>query len=164
VRVTADRVNPDKFYALDNNTLFLSTDKGEHFRPVNTGIKTEGSLVRVSAVFGLEGEIWITGGNRLYHSSSSGYDIRQIENVEKAYAVGFGKAAPESDYPVVYLIGVIDGIYGVFRSTDRADTWIRINDDLHQYGSMDYIAGDENIYGRVYIGTHGRGIIYGDPL
>lgn len=163
-RVTADRINTDKFYAFNNNTLYLSTNKGAHFRPVNTNIVTGGSLVRVHAVFGLEGEIWITTGSRLYHSSNSGFDVRQINNVEKAYAVGFGKAAPESDYPTVYLVGVVDGIYGVFRSTDRADTWIRINDDMHQYGSMDYVAGDEQIYSRVYIGTHGRGIIYGDPL
>lgn len=164
VRVTADRVNPDKFYAFDNNTLYLSTDKGAHFKAVRAGLEAGGSLVRVCTVFGLEGEIWITGGDRLYHSTNSGYDTRQVENVEKAYAVGFGKAAPDSDYPAVYLVGVVNDIYGVFRSTDRADSWIRINDDMHQYGSMDYVAGDEHIYGRVYVGTHGRGIIYGDPL
>ncbi len=163
-RVTADRANPDKFYAFDDNTLYLSTDKGEHFIPVNTGIRAERYPVRVSAVFGHEGEIWITGGDLLYHSSNSGFEVRPVENVEKAYAVGFGKAAPGSDYPAVYLIGLVNGTYGVFRSTDRAVSWVRINDDQHQYGSMDYIAGDEQVYGRVYIGTHGRGIIYGDPL
>jgi hypothetical protein len=164
VRITADRVNPDKFYAFDNSTIYLSTDKGEHFIPVKTGIDTEGYFVRIQAVFGHEGDIWIAGGNRLYHSSNSGFDVRQIEHVEKVYAVGFGKAAPETDYPAIYLIGMVDGKYGVFRSTDKANSWIRINDDQHQYGSMDYVAGDELVYGRVYIGTHGRGIIYGDPL
>ena len=41
---------------------------------------------------------------------------------------------------------------------------MRINDDQHQWGRAGdtAITGDPRIYGRVYIGTNGRGIIYGD--
>src|SRR5262249_28309780 len=42
-------------------------------------------------------------------------------------------------------------------------TWVRINDDQHQWGTANAaIAGDPRVYGRVYIATNGRGIIYGD--
>ena len=45
----------------------------------------------------------------------------------------------------------------------RHPGWLRINDDLHQWGwTGQTITGDPRIYGRVYIGTNGRGIIYGD--
>jgi hypothetical protein len=59
---------------------------------------------------------------------------------------------------------VVNGQYGFFRSDDTARTWVRINDDQHQYGLVLHICGDMQEYGRVYVGTHGRGIIMGAPL
>ena len=44
------------------------------------------------------------------------------------------------------------------------ESWVRINDDQHQRGLLLHITGDAKQYGRVYVGTHGRGIVYGDPL
>jgi hypothetical protein len=42
-------------------------------------------------------------------------------------------------------------------------TWSRINDDAHQYGSINYaITGDMRQYGIVFVGTNGRGVVYGD--
>lgn len=41
--------------------------------------------------------------------------------------------------------------------------WVRINDDQHQYGTTNSaITGDPRIFGRVYVGTNGYGIVYGD--
>jgi hypothetical protein len=41
---------------------------------------------------------------------------------------------------------------------------VRINDDQHQYGSTNAaITGDPRVFGRVYVSTNGRGIIYGEP-
>ena len=55
------------------------------------------------------------------------------------------------------------GVYGVYRSDDKAESFIRINDDEHQYASINYaITGDLRKYGRVFFGTNGRGVIYGD--
>ncbi|WP_260117263.1 hypothetical protein [Pseudoduganella rivuli] len=39
---------------------------------------------------------------------------------------------------------------------------MRINDDQHnRYGSNHVITGDPKTFGTVYIGTNGRGIVYG---
>src|SRR5436309_14600727 len=63
----------------------------------------------------------------------------------------------------LYALATVDGVRGVFRSDDAGATWIRINDDQHQYGITNQpITGDPRIYGRVYFGTNGRGAIYGD--
>jgi len=62
----------------------------------------------------------------------------------------------------VYLVGTVAGLYGIFRSDDGGITWTRINDGNHQFGLLSAIAGDARVYGRVYVGTAGRGILYGD--
>ena len=46
--------------------------------------------------------------------------------------IGFGKAAPGASYPALYTSAKIDGVRGIFRSTDAGASWVRINDDEHQ--------------------------------
>ena len=59
----------------------------------------------------------------------------------------------------------MDGVTGIFRSTDSGAAWVRINDDRNQFGGAPggVITGDPEVYGRVYLGTNGRGVLYGDP-
>ena len=64
------------------------------------------------------------------------------------------------------MIGTVNGQYGFFRSDDGAGaSWMRVNDDEHQFGALQGkdIAGDDSVFGRVYLTTGGRGYIYGDP-
>ena len=79
--------------------------------------------------------------------------------------VGFGKAKDGEDYLAVYITGEVDGFfYAVYRSDNMGKNWVRINDDQHQYGSINYaITGDLRVYGRVFVATNGRGIVYGEP-
>jgi len=57
----------------------------------------------------------------------------------------------------------VSGVAGIYRSDDGGKTWIRINDNKHQYASINAsITGDPRVYGRVYVTSNGRGIIYGD--
>ena len=84
-------------------------------------------------------------------------------NIKEADNIGFGKAAPGQSYMALYISAQINGVRGIFRSIDAGATWVRINDDRHQFAwTGSCITGDPRIYGRVYVGTNGRGIIYGD--
>ena len=47
--------------------------------------------------------------------------------------VAFGKAAPGQQHPAVYVVGKLGGVYGFYRSDDVGATWVRINDDQHQF-------------------------------
>jgi len=160
--VESDRVNPARFYAVHNGTFYVSTDGGVSFRATVSGLPA--GSTKFKAVPGREGDIWLTTGHGgLYRSTNSGASFTKVGSVTQAYTVGFGRAAPGRSYQAIYLSGVIDGVDGVFRSDDTAASWVRINDDQHQYGWIGQtITGDPRVYGRVYFGTNGRGIIYGD--
>jgi len=121
----------------------------------------------VRAAPGREGDLWVAlkkGG--LVRSVDGGAHFAAIEGVRYCGAVGFGKAAPGRDYPAVYVWGEVDGVRGIHRSIDGGATWTRVNDDAHQYGGPgdgQFIVGDMNRYGVVYMSTAGRGIVYGTP-
>ncbi|HEV8486780.1 MAG TPA: carbohydrate-binding protein, partial [Blastocatellia bacterium] len=161
---TADRVNPSKFYVYDivSGTVYVSTNAGAKFKARASGLPIgEGTL---RAVPGLEGNLWLPGGTAgLYRSGNSGSSFSQVTGVQEGYQVGFGKAAAGQTHPAIYLWGKVRNVTGIFRSDDAATTWVRINDDQHQYGWINAIIGDARTYGRVYLATGGRGIVYGEP-
>ena len=80
-------------------------------------------------------------------------------------ALSLGKAPPGRRYPALYALGVKGGnAYAIWRSDDEGASWIRINDSRHEYGRrFRCIAGDPRVFGRVYVGTDGPGIVYGEP-
>ncbi|MFH8841795.1 RICIN domain-containing protein [Streptomyces sp. NPDC017868] len=161
--VVADRSSARTFYSLSGGTLHASTDGGATFGP-RAGNLPSG---RLTAVPGVAGDLWIAGGGQgLLHSTDGGRTFTALTTVKSASALGFGKAAPGASYQALYLIGTVKDVTGVFRSTDKGATWLRVNDDAHQWGSIGgvgVITGDPDTYGRVYIGTNGRGLQYGDP-
>ena len=168
-RPAADRVNPKKFYVLDlkGGQAYYSTDGGAHFTASPNGLPSmadyEFTSGWVQAVPGVEGDVWITAGKELLHSTDSGKSYETVGGIEAAHGIGIGKAAEGKTYPSLYLVGKLGGTAGLFRSDDKGATWSRINDDQHQFGYVNVIIGDPRIPGRVYIGTGGRGILYGEP-
>ena len=165
--VKSDRANKSKFYGYKDGTFYLSTNGGAVFTAsAATGLPQ--SSVKFKAVPGIEGDIWLAGGTTtdvygLWHSTDSGVTFEQLPNVEQADTVGFGKAATGKTYPAIYVNAKIGGVRGFFRSDDGGASWLRINDDAHQYGAANSaITGDPNQYGRVFVGTNGRGVVYGD--
>jgi photosystem II stability/assembly factor-like uncharacterized protein len=175
-QVISDRVNPKKFYAYWAGKFYVSIDQGATFTqtattdlPLNTAPGV-GPTMSIKAMPGHEGDIWIAGGNTvegkygIWHSTDSGNSFTKLKKVEEADAIGFGKAAPGKDYMALYTIAKMDGQRGIFRSDNGGKSWVRVNDDQHQYGRPSNIIGDPRIYGRVYFATNGRGIIYGDPV
>ncbi|XRQ05567.1 cellulose binding domain-containing protein [Actinomadura welshii] len=159
--VESDRVNASKFYAVSGGRFYVSTDGGASFSAAASGLPSSG--VHFKAVPGREGDIWLAGDTGLFRSTDSGASFTKVPDISDAVNVGFGKAAPGADYQAVYLMGTVGGVTGLFRSNDAGGTWTRINDDRHQYGNAgEALTGDPRVYGRVYLGTNGRGVIYGD--
>ncbi|WP_322785072.1 xyloglucanase [Streptomyces profundus] len=160
-RVEADRVDPEVFYGFLEGTFYVSVDGGLSFAPGATdGLPAEAD-VRFTAVPGARGDIWLAGEG-LWRSTDAGATFTEVDGIA-ANTLGLGAPAPDADYPTLYSSGVVDGTRGVFRSTDAGASWTRINDDEHQWAyTGDAIAGDPDVFGRVYVGTNGRGVIVGD--
>jgi photosystem II stability/assembly factor-like uncharacterized protein len=131
------------------------------------GLPAEGN-VRFKAVPGVAGDVWLAGGKTglsygLWHSTDAGTSFTKPSNVDEADAVGFGAAARGSPYPAIFTTAKVGGVRGIFRSDNAGHSWVRINDDRHQYAwTGQTITGDPRVFGRVYLATNGRGVIVGD--
>ncbi len=169
----ADPVIPGVFYAFDpaSGTLLESADGGATFAAVTTGLpagvgsEQSGSAPQLHTVPGRAGDLWLTAGNGvLYHSADGGMSFSAVGSVTTVATLGFGKAAPGARYPAIYLTGIVGGTQGVFRSTDEGASWIRINNDSDQYAWVGQtITGNPNVFGQVFLGTNGRGILVANP-
>jgi hypothetical protein len=186
-RLAADRKNSNKVYAYDsagvpwNNTtgkVYVSTDGGHNFTLSQGSVSanmapnawwTTSMVVNPNA----EGDIWLVDGNAVYHSTNSGTSWSKVGGfatvagsgsmgqLQGATAVALGKAKSSSKYSAaVYVVGTINGVWGVYHSDDGGATWARFNDDAHQYGGIGVMAADWNTYGRIYFSGTGRGMLY----
>ncbi|MEA3057551.1 MAG: xyloglucan-specific exo-beta,4-glucanase, partial [Sphingomonadales bacterium] len=155
--------------------MFVSRDGARSFQPVAAvGLPADWSSAQphwreapspILVTPGRSGELWFLLGGRLYRSTDSGASFRAASASDLAIThFGLGKAAPAASAPTLFAIGKRDGLTAVWRSTDGGAKWERINDDAHQWGlRFRMLSGDPRIFGRVYVATDGRGILYGDP-
>lgn len=179
IKVVADKEDDMVFYAVDvrSEKLYISRDGARTFSTLNLKLNlmphqkdprtgedrgdVRGGQDRVYAIPNHTGQLWLAAYDGLYFVDVNSPEptVTQKSHVRMITAFGIGKGV--ADYPALYIIGIADGQYGIFRSTDNAQSWTRINDDQHQFGKLLHIAGDMQEFGRVYIGTHGRGTITG---
>lgn len=173
-RAVADKVDPKRFYMLDfaSAKLFVSNDGGHRFRAAATlpgdlwkartyNVETPWPLV--ASPFAA-GDLWLNIGGTLHRSRDGGRSFAvQSKGLEiKRFALG--KPAEGSVEPTVFAFGTRAGLAGIWRSTDAGKSWLRVNDDANQWGNrIRVIEADPRIFGRVYVGTDGRGLLYGEP-
>ncbi|WP_208296049.1 dockerin [Telluria antibiotica] len=185
-RLAVDRRNPNKVYAYDSGgaswatagKVYVSTDGGHNFTlsqgSVSANLAPNAWYATSLAVNpNVEGDVWLADGNAVYHSTNSGASWTKLSGfgtiagsgstgqLQGASVVALGKAQTGSSYSAaVYVVGAMNGVWGVYHSDDGGATWARFNDDTHQYGGIGVMAGDWNTYGRIYFSGTGRGLIY----
>lgn len=165
MRAVSDRVNPEKFYSFNTETgqLLESVDGAKTFSLRTAPVAPKGNYAMIAPVPGSEGDLWIGAGKRVFHSADSGVTFVTLEGMVDAYKIGFGMAAPGRSAAAVYINGTVQKMEGTFRSEDEGRSWVRVDDADHQFGWKNAVAGDPRVYGRVYLATGGRGVVYGEP-
>jgi oligoxyloglucan reducing-end-specific cellobiohydrolase len=168
--ISADRVQPKTFYAFSGPVWYVSTDGGlsyDAFNATKLGLPAYTGAVPVVSV-DRAGEIWLAlGTNGVYHTTDFGKHWKRITpKGTVADVLTVGAAAPGSKQPALFIRGSPGhpekSDYGIYRSDDNGSTWDRVDDNTHRYGGFNLIQGDPRVYGRVYLGTGGRGLLYAD--
>jgi hypothetical protein len=181
--LVADRQNPNKVYAYDSggatwsnlpSIVYISTNGGHTFTAspgmASAKMASDSWWATFMAVNpNVEGDLWVADGNTVHHSVDSGASWTTISGFASANGasgaslVALGKAAPGAAYTAaVYVVGVRNGVWGVYLSDDAGVTWKRFNDDTHQFGGIGVMAADHGTYGRIYVSGTGRGLLYGN--
>lgn len=162
--IASDKRNNSVFYAADSSKFYLSTDGGKTFAATKGSLGSSTSPVRVTVHPSLSGDVWVSTDKGIFHTTDSGATFSAISGVSQAWALALGAPATTGGYPALFAAANIGGTVGYFRTDDKGANWVQINDAAHGFGSAsaNCMAADLRVYGRVYIGTNGRGIFYGD--
>ena len=181
-KVFADRQNPLVMYAFDTTRIiYISKDGGYNFYRCNVpeyvpeyplSLIDTPDKSSICPERGKKGIFYIALGvdgiwKMMYNNTISELTFTQItDKGQTFYRIGLG-IGPDGDYlngrKTIYAAASIDGVYGFFRSDNDGADWVRVNDDEHMYGQIDCICGDSRVYGRFYIATGSRGLLFGEP-
>lgn len=169
VRVFSDLYDENCAFGIsDDFRLFVSFDKSESFKETDTGLKLSRipfNRFQLSRQTDRPYTFWLADGRGLYRYEFFKDGTARAENVlcnnDFAKTVGFGKGG--GDIPAMYCTGVIGGEYGFYRSDDLGESFIRINDDGHNFGDIIAVCGDGREHGRFYLATGTLGLITGAP-
>lgn len=177
LRPVADRVDGRRFYALDfaGGDVWSSKDGGASFGRLPTHglpeslvadrpVWREGAWPFMASPAGA-GELWLISAKGLFRSRNAGASFRRLASSLEVEALAFGKPPPGQRHPALFAIGRQGDLRALWRSDDGGGSWMRINDAAHEYGRrFRCLAADPRVFGRVYVGTDGRGILMGEPI
>lgn len=148
--------------------LCISTDYGKTFTSTDICKYDMCDSAARIAYLG-EGELILGAGwNGMYHVSVKDGKItsnEKIEGVSYCKTVGYGAPEKEGDVNTLYIYGKPEDSdpEGIYRSQDGGKTWVCINTE-NLYGGTgngNFLVGDMNEFGKVYMSTVGCGIVYG---
>ncbi|MDD6812716.1 MAG: endoglucanase [Lachnospiraceae bacterium] len=185
-KVFADRMDSSLFYGFgEHSDFYISHDGGRTFRQRELPAKAafpevEFTLIDCANKTEVRGE---TGKQGIFYMALKEHGLWKLHydaekddiSVSKLskegdifYRMGLGVLRPNGDYykedKAIYTAAVIDGVYGFYRSVDDGKTFVRLNAENQMYGEINSMEGDSQVYGRFYLATGSRGVLYGTPL
>lgn len=146
--------------------LMVSDDYGKTFKDAQTICQYDQCDNAYRIAYLDEGTFAIAAGYYgAYLVTDYGKTVTKMDNVSYCKTMGYGAAQKEGDPYTLYMYGkpADSDPEGIYRSTDCGKTWVLINQN-HLYGGTgngNYVVGDMNTFGTVYMSTVGCGIVVG---
>lgn len=175
--LVADKVFPATFYlySATKGELFKSNNHGKTWDKIQEGMPRPGSKFsknqldsyywRLVSVPGHPGFLMLSLANQgLIYSGNAGKSWQKVEGLVTVPLFGIGAPKNDGGFPTVFCLAKTpgDSTFWYYRSIDKMKTWQRINDEQNRLGNNpQFIEGDRQVFGKVYIGTNGSGIITG---
>ena len=145
--------------------LGVSTDGGKTFTNTIVSPYDQCDVANRIGYLGKGKIVLAAGWYGAYISVDSGKTVTKLDNVFYCKTIGFGAPEKEGGVNTLYMYGkpAEDDIEGIYRSSDSGKTWVLINTKnlFGGTGNGNFLVGDLNTFGMVYMSTVGCGIIYG---
>ena len=146
--------------------LMVSDDYGKTFKNNQTICQYDQCDGAYRIAYLDEGTFAIAAGYYgAYLVTDYGKTVTKMDNVSYCKTMGYGAAEKAGDPYTLYMYGkpADSDPEGIYRSTDCGKSWVLINQN-HLYGGTgngNYLVGDMNTFGTVYMSTVGCGIVVG---
>ena len=146
--------------------LMVSDDYGKTFKNAQTICQYDQCDGAYRIAYLDEGTFAIAAGYYgAYLVTDYGKTVTKMDSVSYCKTMGYGAAAKDGDPYTLYMYGkpADSDPEGIYRSTDCGKSWVLINQN-HLYGGTgngNYLVGDMNTFGTVYMSTVGCGIVVG---
>lgn len=157
--IASDKNNNTVFYAGSGATFYVSTDGAATFTESPLANATE--IRHIAAHPAVAGEVWASTDAGIFHSTNFGQSFSPLpSSPSNAHAVSVGKG--DGAAWNLYVFGNGDEGKKLYASADGGSSWVDIQGS-YSFGAIDGAAlvGSANEANMVYVGTNGRGVMYG---
>ena len=145
--------------------LGVSTDGGKTFTNTIVCPYDQCEVANRIAYLGKGKIVLAAGWHGAYISTDSGKTVEKLDSVFYCKTIGYGAPEKSGGDNTLYMYGKPDtnDPEGLYRSTDSGKSWVLINTQnlFGGTGNGNFIVGDLNTFGMLYMSTVGCGIIYG---
>ena len=170
--LASDRVSSALFYLFLRGAFYGSSDGGKTFSqtaslpapPFDSRSGLPGPSIKTTP--GVRGQVFVClQDSGLFRSDDAGHSFFNVPGVDTCQLFALGRPMPASSVPTLFVYGTVNGIAGIFRSSDLGRSYLRIDSNSQPIGDQAMVMeADLRVFGRVYIGTNGRGTFYGEPI